>query len=842
MEVALKVGNGGYPSDANFNKNWLDGQIIDIRPDGFHKGKLSRTHHCILTFPGDFWKIRGTTDWKSTKHSIYENIKKYLVAVDSEGKYPWEREKKLVEVRVRRRDWYIDFQALLKDGFLTPGQIEGIYNRDKDPGMIFIDRAFDQIVRHEDQNPRLKFMKNVGISTGTFSIGSGLDYDTVTLFEAAIITQGDGPLTGNLIGEHNDEETTISSDVDFDVDTATYLLKLTAQSGDKHNGSYGHATYEAGDGARVSMGSSDSIQFTESVAGKMDDIEVSDLVIDITGSANDGIRAQNGGDDGMWTIQRNVIFGGSSSDVGIQINNGCTNITVINNIVSDADQTGICSNGAQDAGNTVYIANNTVINCYRGIQQEDSSLIEGTFTLKNNLVQNSDIADYFDAGAGFGTTARNVSEDATSPDVAYRTLNCHDGNSCFLDYPNDDYRLDSGGDEISTLDDGDDLSGVFTDDIIGQTRSTWYIGAYEIVGGQIYELSTTINGQTATPSIDTQISRAISAAINAGTSTPASDLQIARALAATINASTSTSAIDLLKTIGMAAQIAAVSSTPAVALDVVRFLLSSISGQTSLSQIIFQVIRALASAIDAQTITSDIALEIFLALSTQIEAQTTTPSISAQIERAISSAIAGQTSTPAPELEIQRSLESQIDAVIVTSEIELLISGIIELATTIAAQTQTSSASLILERFLQAVINAQSVTPAIDTAITRPLQAAIDGETLTPDILLSVIRELSAQIQASSATASIAIQITRALTAQINAGTSLSEALVTVLREFSALVDSVTLTSAIDLIVGGLGLIADTELISMTARRRVKSKTADREAKSKTARRTIEPI
>ena len=79
------------------------------------------------------------------------------------------------------------------------------------------------------------------------------------------------------------------------------------------------------------------------------------------------------------------------------------------------------------------------------------------------------------------THAKNVSEDASSPDDAYDNLNCHDATSCFTDWANDDYHLDSGGSEITTLDDGDDLSGTFTDDIDGDTRSTWYIGADEIV-------------------------------------------------------------------------------------------------------------------------------------------------------------------------------------------------------------------------------------------------------------------------------------------------------------------------------------------------------------------------
>ena len=56
---------------------------------------------------------------------------------------------------------------------------------------------------------------------------------------------GEGPLTGNLTGEHANEETDISTIVIFDVDTATYILKLTAVSGAEHSG----GAY--GNGARI---------------------------------------------------------------------------------------------------------------------------------------------------------------------------------------------------------------------------------------------------------------------------------------------------------------------------------------------------------------------------------------------------------------------------------------------------------------------------------------------------------------------------------------------------------------------------------------------------------------
>ena len=133
------------------------------------------------------------------------------------------------------------------------------------------------------------------------------------------------------------------------------------------------------------------------------------------------------------------------------------------------------------AGRVANIYNNTFIGLtYSGINQNQSPT-GATLNMKNNLCQDNRF-DYADVGGGFGTHAFNVSEDATSPDAAYQNKDVHT-NSVFKNYGADDYRLDSGGDatNLQTLDDGEDLSGTFTDDIEGQTRNTWYIGASEIV-------------------------------------------------------------------------------------------------------------------------------------------------------------------------------------------------------------------------------------------------------------------------------------------------------------------------------------------------------------------------
>ncbi|MBU0964724.1 hypothetical protein KKC06_06820 [Patescibacteria group bacterium] len=289
MELLLKVGGSQDP------RHWRDGQIIDIRPDGFHKeGTLQRKHHCVLTLPGDYWQLRGSTNWKWSGQKVYDNIKKYLVAVDSQGKYPWEQTMLLDEKRLRRRDWFFDFKLLLDLGLITPSQFDAIYDKKKDPGTIFIERAFDQIVRNEYSHQRLSSKYSLArgsVSSGTFSIGAALNYATVTAFEADIIIPGDGPLTGNLTGEHANEETVISTGIVFDVDTAGYLLKLTAASGAEHNG----GAY--GNGARVNFGTYDYLKLDETTDGHLDDAEISNLAFDISGVNDYGLLSYDGDDE-----------------------------------------------------------------------------------------------------------------------------------------------------------------------------------------------------------------------------------------------------------------------------------------------------------------------------------------------------------------------------------------------------------------------------------------------------------------------------------------------------------------------------------------------------------------
>ena len=476
MKLIIRVGNRYDPLHSNFMPGWRDGQIIDIRPDDYQEGRMERKHFLVLQTPQDYWALRGSTNWKSDQDKVMD-FKKFLVPVDRNGKYPWEFGYLEDEKRIRCRDWFVDIEKLLSDKWITQADHDGIRDFSKEYGSILIDRPLEDYLVHEDVKTRVDpTIHNMAVAAGTFSIGTtAADYATVTAFEADIAAT----LTGNLTGEHQDEETVISTAVIFDTDTATFLLKLTAVSGAEHDGT------AYGNGARIAYGTNDRLEFAETTDDDLANVEISKLAINATGNGNRGVRILNVG--GIVTTNRMLVKGDANAVIGIELGGASFSSTTINNIVygfgNGAGDGGIFIGPPVTAGPTVIVANNTCIKNFNNIVQDRPGAISYDLTLKNNLCQgDTGGSDYRDDGGGFGTTAFNISEDATSPDASYRSKDLHT-NTIFFDFANDNYLLNPAGDatNLAIADDGEDLSGIFTDDIIGQTRSTWYIGASEIV-------------------------------------------------------------------------------------------------------------------------------------------------------------------------------------------------------------------------------------------------------------------------------------------------------------------------------------------------------------------------
>lgn len=475
-------------------KYWTDGQLVDIRESGCYKPMKG---FLILEDGQDFWKVRGDTDWKSTKESVYE-LKKLLYVPDALGKYPWDygynEETKLQMVRNR----FIDYKRLLDAALITRSEFDAIYNKSQS---VLLNVSFDIKSRLLTELTDLRLLNEYsditasiaqdGAGSGTgggFTIGAAGDYATPNAFEADLAAT----LTGDLHGLHLNEQTTTGAAITFDLDTNGHTLYLTAETGCAHNG----GAY--GNGARISFGAADGIFVDETNDGDLDDFEISKLAF--LGANNlSCILISDAGNSGGITVNRCLFDGNGSTNIkGVTVGASGNNVTITNNIAYDCDSIGYSLNTA-DRVYAVY--NNSSIKNGVGFFQ-DHPTVSTNLIFKNNLAQDN-TTDYSNDGGGWGTHAYNVSEDATSPDAAYQSKDVHT-NSVFEDYGGDDYRLDPDGDatNLQILDDGEDLSGTFADDIAGQTRSTWYIGASEIVVGTttttMYPTTTTTPEATTT--------------------------------------------------------------------------------------------------------------------------------------------------------------------------------------------------------------------------------------------------------------------------------------------------------------------------------------------------------
>jgi len=142
---------------------------------------------------------------------------------------------------------------------------------------------------------------------------------------------------------------------------------------------------------------------------------------------------------------------------------------VYNNICYGLSQTGWVGILGNNAAGTHYLYNNTIVGLPHGICRN-----AGTFTLANNICQTNTAEAYWNINSG--THLTNISDDATSPNVALQNITVVFAGT-------GDYHLAAGS---NAQDQGTDLSAntavPFTLDIDDQTRTgIWDIGADEHV-------------------------------------------------------------------------------------------------------------------------------------------------------------------------------------------------------------------------------------------------------------------------------------------------------------------------------------------------------------------------
>lgn len=463
MKFGIKTGSrfpsAAHPKHATAPR---DGQIVEILPDSAVLSENMLKKFAWFEVP---IAVPNFDD---------SNIKKLISAMDSGGKYPWEAGYNGRGARFR--DYFIDLTAMQVGGGLTVNQLNDLYNKDLAVNPINLGTSIVSSLRHEDQHSRTSSTRDEtqgSISSGDHEIGDGADYNTLTLFNADLIA-----LTAACRALHRNEITAVPATIEFGVATGGYLLSIMPLSGAEHDGTFGS-------GATVDFANFDSLSFTDDCI----DVDFHDLCLDCEGSSNSGISFRDftttGGD---LRVFRNLIRGNASSTCGLYLYQGLTGNAyyLMNNAiwgfaaVSATWNTGraIAFHGqySSHAGD-FYLLNNTFAKCNFGITIYHANA-QGTHTWKNNFGQGAALDDNYVTQSALDYSAGNISEDATSPQEALRSLDKH---SKFQDYASDEYDLQASD---SDIDSGEDLSGTFPDDFLKRTRSVWRIGCADPVLGR----------------------------------------------------------------------------------------------------------------------------------------------------------------------------------------------------------------------------------------------------------------------------------------------------------------------------------------------------------------------
>lgn len=233
--------------------------------------------------------------------------------------------------------------------------------------------------------------------------------------------------------------------------------------------------------------------WTYSVAVGVANSLIDGLLIDLGGKeALSGINLNNTS-SGSLAINNIIANGGISSPIGIMFGDYTNGAKAANNIVKNVGYGIRLTNLAQPA----FLYNNTIYGSLSdGIRHNGSATTQ--LTAINNAVFATTGVCF---GGGFKSTSDyNVSSDATAPGTNKAT-----GKTAYTDYFVDpaagDFHLKASALTLWGLS-GADLSGTFTTDIDGQTRSgAWDIGADQYVSaGGPTTYTQTCTGSFSAPS------------------------------------------------------------------------------------------------------------------------------------------------------------------------------------------------------------------------------------------------------------------------------------------------------------------------------------------------------
>lgn len=431
------------------------GDIVDIRVADYPLSKAEKDEWSII-------KVSGLTQ---------DDINKYKEQwVDHEGGFN--------EDRKAYRKYKIDVDKL----HLSIGEDANVKAHDTIRGDIEEKTAQDLVMYRRKQKVyaffrpfrlALRRLTNYAFAE-TISIinKAGQDYDTLTLWEDAV--------NGNLVLETRQETAECYSDdgvlneksisIDGSITNATYYMKISVASEDRHDGT-------AGTGFVIDPSVPGSVINLIDPYSVVEWVEVTDW--GGAGWSSIGINIYN---DGDYSTVRNCLVheqvtGNNNYSIKINL---ATLSYVYNNIVYETNNQGVGIGARGSASNLCYIFNNTVYGMNQGIKDyyDNPEII-------NNIAYNN-TTDFTFAGPVSADSNYNFSKDDTAPG-ANSIHGDTDGKS--IDFistvgGSEDFHLSSTSDAIGAGIDDPLSKGKYTDDIDGDTRTTvWDMGADEYVGG-----------------------------------------------------------------------------------------------------------------------------------------------------------------------------------------------------------------------------------------------------------------------------------------------------------------------------------------------------------------------
>ncbi len=295
-----------------------------------------------------------------------------------------------------------------------------------------------------------------------FDIGSGLDYDSVTLWNAdlddsGLYNSGDDA-QGNIFAEAFNEKTTINLGDTIGLNS----ILLIPEVGEEHDGT-------AGTGPRLNVNAFGYRLITDGI-----------VPVTVQGIEADGVSANNSGGfhllGNVATVLRQCLahdfVGTGGSRNGIKP--GCPS-EVMNSIVYNHSGKA----GIDNVSNFVQqLLSSTVFNT--GGDNIESANAGATATLRNNLSCNAGSNDIDDSN--WDTTETNMTSDASSPQTGLRNVVTADQFVSTVG-GSEDLKLKLGADAIGAgADRGTTPTGV-NFDILGFDRDaggvTWDIGAHQ---------------------------------------------------------------------------------------------------------------------------------------------------------------------------------------------------------------------------------------------------------------------------------------------------------------------------------------------------------------------------